>query len=203
MERTKLDRIHKFERQIGQLPKEVKWCKKCTMSNQRPRIQFDKNGVCSACLNKKYKDTINWDKRKKELIKLLDAHRSDNGSWDVLVPSSGGKDSGYVAHKLKYEYGMNPLLITWSPLLYTNIGMQNYQSLVTQVLLQSNVVRMENLQKTARLSFEEFEMLFMFLYLGKCFIHTYGIKFNIELIFMEKMVKLNMQVIQVLLVNHL
>ena len=30
--------------------------------------------------------------------------------FDVLVPSSGGKDSAVVAHKLKYEYNMNPLL---------------------------------------------------------------------------------------------
>ena len=46
------------------LPEEVKFCKKCVMSNQRPSsviefknnqegskptIDFDKNGVCSAC----------------------------------------------------------------------------------------------------------------------------------------------------------
>ena len=31
------------------LPKEVKFCKKCTISNQRPRISFDEEGVCSAC----------------------------------------------------------------------------------------------------------------------------------------------------------
>ena len=27
---------------------------------------------------------------------------------DVVVPSSGGKDSGMTAHLLKYKYGMNP-----------------------------------------------------------------------------------------------
>jgi len=31
------------------LPTKIKFCKKCTMSNQRPRITFDENGVCSAC----------------------------------------------------------------------------------------------------------------------------------------------------------
>lgn len=30
------------------LPPQVKFCKKCTVSNQRPRIGFDKHGVCSA-----------------------------------------------------------------------------------------------------------------------------------------------------------
>ena len=27
------------------LPKEIKYCKKCTISNQRPRITFDENHV--------------------------------------------------------------------------------------------------------------------------------------------------------------
>ena len=54
-----------FEKQISQLPKEVKWCKNCVISNQRPRIIFDENGICSACnysftKNKK----IDWEKGK-------------------------------------------------------------------------------------------------------------------------------------------
>ncbi|SVE55361.1 uncharacterized protein METZ01_LOCUS508215, partial [marine metagenome] len=40
-----------FEKQITSLPKEVAFCKKCSMSNQRPRIIFDNHGVCSACIN--------------------------------------------------------------------------------------------------------------------------------------------------------
>ena len=35
----------------------------------------------------------------------------------------------YVAHQLKHEYGMNPLLVTWSPLKYTDIGLQNFDAL--------------------------------------------------------------------------
>ena len=86
------------------LPKEVFHCKKCVISNQRPRITFDKNGICSAC---KFAETkhkiIDWDSREKELIKLLDKFRKNNGEWDVVVPCSGGKDSIYVAHMLKFN----------------------------------------------------------------------------------------------------
>mgnify|MGYP001253159875 FL=1 len=90
------------------LPKEVKFCKKCTISNQRPRITFDEHGICSACNYAKYKRTkIDWEPRKKELEDLLNKHRKGDGSYDVLVPCSGGKDGSYVAHKLKYEYNMN------------------------------------------------------------------------------------------------
>ena len=35
--------------ELYKLPKDVKFCRKCTISNQRPRIKFDDTGVCSAC----------------------------------------------------------------------------------------------------------------------------------------------------------
>jgi hypothetical protein len=40
------------------LPVEVKFCRKCTVSNQRPRITFDENGVCSACNFAEYKKAL-------------------------------------------------------------------------------------------------------------------------------------------------
>ena len=50
------------------------------------------NGICSACKFALYKRTkIDWDLRKKELINLLDKHRKEDGSYDVIVPCSGGK----------------------------------------------------------------------------------------------------------------
>ena len=118
-----------LDKQIKYIPKKVLWCKNCCISNQRPRIIFDKNQICSACHHKDYKDKIDWKKRERELLKLLDKHRSGNSSWDVIVPSSGGKDSGFVAHQLKYKYGMNPLTVTWSPLEYTKIGKENFDAL--------------------------------------------------------------------------
>ena len=113
------------------LPTEIKFCKKCVMSNQRPRIKFDQNGVCSACNFAEYKQTeINWTAREKELTELCDLHRKSNGSYDVVVPCSGGKDGSYVAHILKYKYGMNPLTVTWSPYIYTEIGRKNLDNFI-------------------------------------------------------------------------
>ena len=45
-----------------------------------------------------------------------------------MVPGSGGKDSVYASYVLKYKYKMNPLTVTWSPNLYTEIGWKNFQS---------------------------------------------------------------------------
>ncbi len=112
------------------LPSEIKFCKKCTVSNQRPRIIFDEEGVCSACRYAEFKDTkINWKEREDQLVALLDRFRLQDGSYDVIVPCSGGKDASYIAHELKHRYGMTPLTVTWAPHLYTEIGWQNLHNM--------------------------------------------------------------------------
>ena len=123
------------------LPENVKFCKKCVISNQRPNsvvefknkkntktgIEFDKNGICSACnFTNTKNEKIDWEKREKNLIKILSKYKKKNG-YDCLVPGSGGKDSGYVSHLLKYKYGMNPLTVTWAPHIYTDIGWKNFE----------------------------------------------------------------------------
>lgn len=111
------------------LPSEIAFCKRCVMSNQRPRISFDENGVCSACNFSDYKEkTVDWAVRETELLALLEKYRRNDGEYDVIVPSSGGKDSAFVAHMLKHKYGMNPLTVTWAPHIYTDIGFENHQS---------------------------------------------------------------------------
>jgi len=107
--------------------KKVQFCKKCVISNQRPRIIFDENGICSACNYVEEKKKIDWDKRERELQNLCNKFRSRNGNYDVIVPGSGGKDSAYVAHVLKHKYNMHPLCVTWAPFEYTSIGWKNFK----------------------------------------------------------------------------
>ena len=122
----KRDLIKKYN-----LPSEIKFCKKCTVSNQRPRIMFDEHGVCSACNYAEYKRTkIDWSIREAELVELCDKHRKNNGEYDVIVPCSGGKDGSFVAHMLKYKYGMNPLAVTWAPLKATELGRKNLDAFI-------------------------------------------------------------------------
>lgn len=125
------------------LPKEVRFCKRCVMSNQRPAssiefkhskthrhraMHFDEEGVCDACRVAEKKEQIDWKQRESELLRLLDRYRQNDGYYDCLVPGSGGKDSGYAAHVLKYEYGMHPLTVTWPPILCTDIGLRNFRN---------------------------------------------------------------------------
>lgn len=125
------------------LPLEVKFCKKCVISNQRPNstveflntgcekketIIFDSTGVCDACRMAEKKKNIDWKKREEELMLLLDKYRKKDGSYDCIVPGSGGKDSCYASWLLKYKYNMHPLTVTWSPHIYTDIGFKNFRS---------------------------------------------------------------------------
>lgn len=113
------------------LPEQVRFCKRCVISNQRPRISFDAQGVCSACNFSDHKNKIiDWESRERELEVLCNFHRKGNGDYDVIVPGSGGKDSNYVAHMLRERYGMTPLTVTWAPHIYTDIGRKNLSSFI-------------------------------------------------------------------------
>ena len=125
------------------LPQEVFFCKKCVMSNQRPTssiefkhtletkkntLNFNEDGICDACRFSESKSKIDWVLREKELNELLSKHRKNDGGYDCLVPGSGGKDSAYQAHILKTKYKMNPLTVTWPPILYTEYGYRNWKN---------------------------------------------------------------------------
>lgn len=128
-----------FEAKYG-LPLQVKFCKRCVISNQRPSstveyshvkeskketIHFDEEGVCDACRVAEEKKKTDWQERDRQLRELCDRHRSTNGAFDCIVPGSGGKDSFYAAHILKHKYGMHPLTVTWAPHIYTDWGRRN------------------------------------------------------------------------------
>ncbi|MEM9366189.1 MAG: N-acetyl sugar amidotransferase [Planctomycetota bacterium] len=125
------------------LPSRVQFCKSCVMSNQRPTsaiefrhtrqskkktLAFNDEGICDACRFAQEKESTDWKQREDELLALLDRYRSKDGSYDCIVPGSGGKDSVFQSHVLKYKYGMNPLTVTWPPILYTEYGYQNWKN---------------------------------------------------------------------------
>lgn len=105
----------------------MRYCRKCLMPDTRPRISFNEEGVCNACLYAKDKEEIDWDKRRREFEELLSRCRSKDGYWDCIVPWSSGKDSSYITHRLKFEFGMNPLLVTVAPQIQTEEGRHNQQ----------------------------------------------------------------------------
>ena len=100
-------------------------CKVCLMPDTRPRVTFE-DGVCNACKYAEEKQGIDWKKREEEFLDILADNRAD-GPYDCVVPFSGGKDSASIAYRLKYGRGLNPLLVTYGQLLWTDCGRHNYE----------------------------------------------------------------------------
>jgi len=183
------------------LPKDVIYCKKCVISNQRPNssveykhtkiskkttINFDEHGICDACnYAERKRHVINWDDRDKQLRELCDKHRKHDGSYDCIVPGSGGKDSFYASHILKTKYGMHPLTVTWAPHIYTDWGWKNFQAWIHAghdnfLITPNGRVHRLLTRISTELLFHPFQPFF----LGqKSIAPKLAIKFNIPLIF--------------------
>ena len=192
------------------LPKKVIFCKKTLISNQRPNsavefnhnknskkdtLKFNKNGISESWRYSRLKKKINFKKRKK-LLKLLEKHRGKHGEFDCIVPGSGGKDSCYAAHVLKFKYGMNPLTVTWPPILYTDYGLKNFKNWIKTGNFKNISAKRD--EKTMRVltKLSIFNLLhpFQTFMLGqKIFPVKIALKYKIPLVFMEKM-KLSMEV---------
>ena len=201
------DFLANFEKPEGELeakyglPSDVKFCKKCVISNQRPNsavefqhtkasnkqtINFDDDGVCDACrVAEKKVATVDWAERERELKELCDKHRKSDGSYDCLVPGSGGKDSFYQSHVLKYKYGMNPLTVTWAPHIYTDWGWKNFQAWLASGFdnyLMTPNPRMHRLM--TRLAVENlFHPFQPFMFGQKAYAPKMAAMFNISLVF--------------------
>ena len=100
------------------------WCSRCLMPDTRPRVKFTA-GVCNACLYRDEYERTDWAERKRLFEELLTGHRGE-GPYDCVVPFSGGKDSSAIAWRLKHEYGVKPLLVTYGQLMWTDVGRRNW-----------------------------------------------------------------------------
>ena len=127
---------------------DVFWCSSCLNMSTRPRITFDEQGRCNACQWAEEKKALDWSVRQNELNKILDEHRSTDGSFDCIVPVSGGKDGSYVAYQLKHNYGMHPLAVTVTPALSLELGNQNLKNFIASGFDHIQVSAAGNIMQT-------------------------------------------------------
>lgn len=107
---------------------EVQWCKICLMPSTRPRVEFH-DGLCNGCQYHASLGEVDWGARGAEFVRLLEDNPG-NGEHDCIVPFSGGKDSAAIALRLKNDYGLNPLLVTYSPMIETEEGRANREAVI-------------------------------------------------------------------------
>ncbi len=108
----------------------MKYCKKCLYPDTKPQLVFNEEGICSACTNHLLKNNIDWEKKNKQFLDILEKHRSNDGSnYDCIIPVSGGKDSTYQTYMIKKKFGLNPLVVNFHPHDQTEIGRKNLENL--------------------------------------------------------------------------
>jgi hypothetical protein len=91
----------------------MKICKKCTLPETFPNIQFDAHGVCNFCSSFKKERA---DEEKKEYLgKFHDLIKQVKGKadYDCTVSFSGGKDSTYTLYVVKEVFKLKPLALTF------------------------------------------------------------------------------------------
>ena len=65
-----------------------------TINSVKKSMHIGEDGVCDACHACRNKvGRIDWEDRERRLRELCDRYRRTDGSYDCLVPGSGGKDS--------------------------------------------------------------------------------------------------------------
>ena len=111
------------------MSKYIKYCRKCVMPQTKPDLFIDEKGICSACSYYESRQEINWDLRREKLEEILDKYRSKKrNNYDCIVPVSGGKDSHFQTIKM-LELGMNPLCVTSTTDMLSDLGRQNIENL--------------------------------------------------------------------------
>ncbi|MCK5163236.1 MAG: N-acetyl sugar amidotransferase [Desulfobacula sp.] len=130
----------------------MRFCTKCVMPDTKPDLHFDDEGVCDACRSQEAKnDRINWEKRKKEFLSIVDMYKK-NHDYDCVIGVSGGKDSTYIVIKV-LELGLNPLCICFEPTIPTKVGRKNLENLnglgVDLIHIKRNPVIYKKLAKEA------------------------------------------------------
>jgi glutamine---fructose-6-phosphate transaminase (isomerizing) len=101
--------------------KDLRRCKRCILPQTYPFMDFDSEGVCRYCRNWR-KITV---KGEEALLRAVEPYRSKDGSPDVIVAFSGGRDSAYGLHYVKQKLGMNPVAFTYDWGMVTDLARRN------------------------------------------------------------------------------
>jgi len=109
----------------------MKICKICIQPNTRPKIFFNEEGICGACIWELYeKPKIDWKKREDELHQIANwAKKTSKSNYDCIIGVSGGKDSTFQALTARDRLGLRCLLVNGEPEGITEIGKQNIENI--------------------------------------------------------------------------
>lgn len=118
-------------------------CTKCLLPETFPFISYDKKGVCNYCNNYKLR---NQPRPLDDLFRLVEPYRSKDGSYDCIVPFSGGRDSTFTLHMIKKVLGLNPIAFTYDWGMVTDLARRNIARVcgklgVENIIVAANIVK--------------------------------------------------------------
>ena len=91
----------------------MRYCNKCVTPETQEGVIFGDDGICQTCKNIEIKKhDIDWVARRKLLDKLVSQY-AGTGTYDCIVPFSGGKDSTYQLYFVVRELGLKPLVVRY------------------------------------------------------------------------------------------
>lgn len=64
---------------------------RCVITDIRPGIKFDEDGVCYPCLNVERPKEVDWKKRREKLKRICDKYKGSDYFYDCIIPVSLGK----------------------------------------------------------------------------------------------------------------
>ncbi|MGE5184619.1 MAG: hypothetical protein ACM31C_21255, partial [Acidobacteriota bacterium] len=102
-------------------PDQLVRCTKCILPETYPFVDFDEHGVCRYCRTWKKISP----KGEQALFDAVEPYRSKDGSPDVIVAFSGGRDSSYGLHYVKTVLNMNPVAFTYDWGMVTDLARRN------------------------------------------------------------------------------
>jgi N-acetyl sugar amidotransferase len=108
----------------------LKVCKRCIQPDTRPKVYFNEEGICGACLWEEEKKSIDWSAREREIHDIAKwAKKTSKSNYDCVIGVSGGKDSTFQAITARDRLGLRCLLVNGEPDGITELGKQNIENL--------------------------------------------------------------------------
>lgn len=111
------------------------------MPSSLPGSDFNGDGECFWCRS----DFPAYIPKGVERLRtLLDRHKNSRGEADCLVGLSGGKDSSYVALKLKTEHHLKVEAFTYNHFGLTEFALENARALCRDLDIRHHVVSLKD-----------------------------------------------------------
>ncbi len=124
-------------------------CRRCVLTSAHPGLSFDADGFCNIC-----RDYDRWEphlrrywRTRDDFGRLADRiRRTGVGDIDCLLQFSGGKDSSFVAHRLR-EAGLRVLCWTFDNGFISDAAFANIERTTRALGMPSVVERTEKMNE--------------------------------------------------------